>query len=258
MTSSDSTHAVTGEEPGHTDGVPPPERPRSRLLLLWDVDHTLIETRGVGRAIYDRAFLAATGRPLDQLATISGRTELDIMRESLRLNALEPTDEAVRRLADALIRGYQDARDELAAQGRALPGAHATLAALADNPAVFQTVLTGNLHAVARIKLEVFDLDRFLDLDVGAYGDDHTERSELVAIAQRRAAQRTGTPSDNDTTILIGDTPNDVAAALTAGVRVIGLATGKTSTAELQDAGATWTANQALDIQALIEALVPI
>jgi phosphoglycolate phosphatase-like HAD superfamily hydrolase len=226
-------------------------------LVLWDVDHTLIETRGVGRAIYDRAFLAATGRPLDQLATISGRTELDIMRESLRLNGLQPTDEATRGLADALIRGYKDARDELAAQGRALPGAHATVAALADNPTVFQTVLTGNLREVARIKLEVFDLDGFLDLDAGAYGDDHTDRSELVAVAQHRAERRTGTPFDNNTTLLIGDTPNDVAAALTAGVRVIGLATGKTTLSELHHAGATWTATQVPDVQDLIKALAP-
>ena len=44
------------------------------------------------------------------------------MRESLRLNGLEATDDAVRRLAEALVRGYQVACDELAAQGRALPG----------------------------------------------------------------------------------------------------------------------------------------
>lgn len=222
--------------------------------MLWDVDHTLIETRGVGRAIYDRAFLAATGRPLDQLAMISGRTELDIMRESVRLNGLEPTDETVSGLAAALVRGYEDARDELATRGRALPGAYTALAALADNPALFQTVLTGNLREVARIKLEVFDLDGFLDLDAGAYGDDHTERAELVAIAQHRAEQPTGTPFDNDATILIGDTPNDVAAALTAGVRVIGLATGKTTPADLRHAGATWTARQLSDVEKLIKA----
>src|SRR6266568_8382733 len=57
-----------------------------RLLVLWDVDHTLIETRGVGRAIYDQAFLVATGRPMTELANVSGRTELDIMTESLRIN----------------------------------------------------------------------------------------------------------------------------------------------------------------------------
>ena len=68
-------------------------RPALRLFVLWDLDHTLIETRGVGRALYERAFPAATGKPLTTLASISGRTELDIMAESLRLNDIAPTNE---------------------------------------------------------------------------------------------------------------------------------------------------------------------
>ena len=76
-------------------------RPALRLLVLWDLDHTLIETRGVGRALYERAFPAATGKPLTTLASISGRTEMDIMAESLRLNNIAPTDEMITRLARA-------------------------------------------------------------------------------------------------------------------------------------------------------------
>jgi hypothetical protein len=65
-----------------------------RLLVLWDLDHTLIGARGVGRAIYERAFPTATGTPLAiAVASMSGQTELDIMTESLRLNAIEPTEE---------------------------------------------------------------------------------------------------------------------------------------------------------------------
>lgn len=208
------------------------------LLVLWDIDHTLIETRGVGRAVYERAFPAAIGRPLTELADVAGRTELDIMAESLRLNGIEPTEEAVERLAAALVRGYEDARDELRTTGRALPGAAETLADLAGRPAVHQTVLSGNLRAVARIKLEVFGLDRYLDLAAGAYGDDNPDRPKLVAIAQHRAADATGVLFSNDATVLIGDTPNDVAAGLAAGVRVIGVATGKSDTDELRSAGA--------------------
>jgi phosphoglycolate phosphatase-like HAD superfamily hydrolase len=182
-------------------------QPAPRLLVLWDLDHTLIETRGVGRAIYERAFPAATGTPLTTLATISGRTELDIMAESLRLNNIEPTEEMVTQLARALVRGYQDARDELRTVGRALPGVKDTLASLAHNPTVYQSVLTGKLRDVARIKLEVFTVDHYLDLDAGAYGDDDPERPKLVAIAQQRAAERTGVMFDNDATVLIGDTP---------------------------------------------------
>jgi phosphoglycolate phosphatase-like HAD superfamily hydrolase len=217
----------------------PSDAPSPRLLLLWDVDHTLIETRGVGFAIYQRAFPAATGEPLTELATISGRTELDIMRETLRINGIEPTNEAVNELASALIQGYEDARDELASRGRALPGTRDTLAALSDNTAFFQTVLTGNLREVARIKLEVFGLDPFLDLEAGAYGDDHQERAELVAIAQQRARERVGVEFGNEATVVIGDTPNDVSAGLAAGVQVIGVATGKTTFEQLREAGAT-------------------
>ncbi|WP_285480782.1 HAD family hydrolase [Amycolatopsis sp. NBRC 101858] len=209
-----------------------------RTLVLWDVDHTLIETRGVGRAIYDRAFPAATGRPLAKLAQISGRTELDIMAESLRVNGLEPTDEAVKKLADALVQGYDDARDELATTGRALPGAREVLEHLATNPAIHQGILTGNLREVARIKLEVFGLNQYLDFESSAFGDDHADRPELVRIARERAETQTGARFELRDIVLVGDTPNDVKAALTAGVRVIAVATGKSSAEQLRAAGA--------------------
>ncbi|WP_410669446.1 HAD family hydrolase [Amycolatopsis sp. cmx-4-68] len=224
-----------------------------RTLVLWDVDHTLIETRGVGRAIYDRAFPAATGRPLAKLAQISGRTELDIMAESLRVNGLEPTDEAVQKLADALVQGYEDARDELATTGRALPGAHEALEQLAADPTIHQGILTGNLREVARIKLEVFGLDQYLDFESSAYGDDHADRPELVRIAQERAEAQSGARFELRDIVLIGDTPNDVKAALTAGVRVIGVATGKSTEAELAKAGASAVVSGLADVARLIE-----
>ncbi|HEX3783153.1 MAG TPA: HAD family hydrolase [Pseudonocardiaceae bacterium] len=234
-----------------------PEAPdRRRLLVLWDVDHTLIETRGVGRAIYDRAFPAATGRPLATLASISGRTELDIMRESLRINGIQPSDEQVQALASALVEGYETARDELLARGRALPGAVEVLRLLADNPGIYQSVLSGNLREVARIKLEVFGLDRYLDLGAGAYGDDDPERPKLVAIAQARAAERTGVMFSNEDTVVVGDTPKDVEAGLTAGVRVIGVATGKSTAEELAQAGAHYVIDDLCEAPELFSKLM--
>jgi len=230
------------------------------VLVLWDIDHTLMETRGVGFAIYKRAFPTATGKPLDKLAKISGRTELDILHEKLRVNNVGRSSEAVSKLAAALINGYDTARNELAATGGALPGAKVTLEYLAAQPEIHQGVLAGNLRDVARIKLEVFGLDSHLDLDASAYGDDHTDRAELVAIAQSRASARTRMTFDNRNTVLIGDTPNDVKAGATAGVRVIGVASGKTSIKELRDAGATDTVADLTDpelIQRLIQRDLP-
>jgi phosphoglycolate phosphatase len=211
------------------------------ILVLWDIDHTLIETRGVGRAIYERAFPAVTGKPLRQLAEVAGRTELVIMHDTLQLHDVEPTEQMMRRLAAALIQGHEDARAELATTGRVLPGAKETLAALASDPRIHQAVLSGNLRDVSRIKLEVFGLDPYLDLASSAYGDDHTERPELVAISQQRATERMAATFDNQHTVLIGDTPKDVEAALTAGVQVIAVASGKSSETELTQAGAPVT-----------------
>jgi phosphoglycolate phosphatase-like HAD superfamily hydrolase len=223
---------MTGED---TATQPP------HILVLWDIDHTLIETRGVGRAIYERAFPMITGKPLRQLARVAGRTELVIMRDTLQLHGIEPSEQTMRRLAAALAQGYDDARAELATTGRVLPGARETLAALAAEPRVHQGVLSGNLRDVSRIKLEVFGLDSYLDLASSAYGDDHTERPELVGIAQKRATERTAARFDNQHTVLIGDTPSDVDAALTAGVRIIAVASGTSDETELAQAGAPVT-----------------
>ncbi|TCO54360.1 HAD family hydrolase [Actinocrispum wychmicini] len=227
------------------------------VLALFDLDHTLIETRGVGREMYERVFPAVTGTSFRKLATVSGRTELDIIRETLDLHGLEPTDATIRQLASALVAGYAAARDELRARGRALPGAKETLVTLAADPAIHQGVLTGNLREVARIKLQVFGLAEYLDLETSAYGDDHRERYELVAIAQRRAAERTGLTFDNEHTVLIGDTPKDVEAALAAGVRVIGVATGKFSVAELREAGATAVVPNLNNVAQLVSPYLP-
>lgn len=222
------------------------------ILVLWDIDHTLIEMRGLGQAIYERVFPAVTGKPLRQLAEVAGRTEFVIMHDTLQLHDIEPTDQMMRRLAAALVLGHEDARQELATTGRALPGAKEILAALAAHPRIHQAVLSGNLRDVSRIKLEVFGLDSYLDLASSAYGDDHTERPELVTIAQQRATERTAATFDNQHTVLIGDTPKDVEAALTAGVRVIGVASGKSDERALIEAGAPATVSDLTDTAALV------
>ena len=209
-----------------------------RRLVLWDIDHTLLQSRGMGREMYERAVPAAFGQPFQQLADVSGRTELDIIAETLKLHGIEPTDTAIGKLVNALIDSYEAGRDEFASQARVLPGAREALEALASEPAVHQGVLTGNLRAVARIKLVALGLEQFLDLETSSYGDDHADRAELVTIARERAAQQIGTQFDPGDTVLIGDTPRDVAAALTAGVQVIAVATGRSSIKDLQAAGA--------------------
>src|SRR3989442_13575306 len=100
-------------------------------LVLWDVDHTLIETRGFGAELYRRAFEEVTGRRMEHRVEVTGRTELAIWADTLRLHAIEPTTELERDYAIALARQYELHADELSRRGRTLPGAGAALDALA-------------------------------------------------------------------------------------------------------------------------------
>jgi phosphoglycolate phosphatase len=202
--------------------------------------------------MYEYAFPTATGKPFGALANVAGRTELDIMRETLEQNDVSSAESQVQKLAAELVRAYEENREQLAERGRALPGALDALRALHAEPAVHQSVLTGNLRQVARIKLEVFGLERFVDLDSGAYGEDGSERYQLVEVAQGRATERTGISFDGEHTVLIGDTPKDVEAALLAGVRIIGVATGKTDEATLRKAGATTVVSSLMPTQDLV------
>lgn len=222
-----------------TETLPIVTTESQKRLVLWDIDHTLIESRGVGRAMYERVFPAVTGQPLRELATVHGRTELDIMHETLRHHDIEPTAQLIDSLAGALADGYRTAIAELTDRGRVLPGVWQALRTLADETGLYQGVLTGNTTEVARTKIEAFGLDRYVDLSLGAYGDDHRDRGELVALACERATRRLGHTVTAGTALLIGDTPGDVAAALDTGSRIIAVASGRYSVDDLRAAGAT-------------------
>ena len=116
-----------------------------------------------------------------------------------------------------------------------LAGASDAVAALAS-AGIRQSVLTGNIRPLAALKLRLAGLGEHLDLDVGAYGDVHEVRAELVAVARRAAREAYGTDFSGSSTVLIGDTPLDVEAALAAGARVVAVATGSYPAADLAGA----------------------
>lgn len=204
-------------------------------LVLWDVDKTLVDVSGVSRDIYAVAFEKVTGRPLDKLAEMTGRTEHAILVETLALNGVSET--AFDAFYEALGAAAHDLRGKMREVGRALPGAGEAITALRRD-GVVQSVATGNLRSIAETKLQAFDLHAGLDFDVGGYGDDHGTRAELVRLARERTRDKYGVDLARDGVVVIGDTPLDIEGAHGAGALAVGVATGVSTVENLAAAGA--------------------
>jgi phosphoglycolate phosphatase-like HAD superfamily hydrolase len=224
-----------------------------RLLVLWDVDYTLVDSDGVGRELYQIAFREMFGGQLPQPGSMAGRTDRAIALEVLTLAGVaEP-----RQRVDAfhlLMAGHAaEMADLVLERSRVLPGAAQAMAALAAlaappgrdggpggrvGPALVQSLLTGNIRALAEVKLRPLGLTDHLDLDAGAYGDAHEIRAELVGVARASAARRYGSDFGGQATVLVGDTPLDVGAALATSARAVGVATGSFTAEDLAAAGA--------------------
>jgi phosphoglycolate phosphatase len=207
------------------------------LLVLWDVDYTLLTAVGLGNRLYQVVFRDMFGRDLAAIAPKGGRTDRAILLDTLALAGVAEPQAHVDDFLAALAREVAALDGSVQAEVRALPGAAAAIAALAA-AGVRQSVLTGNIRPLAAVKLAAAGLGEHLDLDVGAYGDGHEVRAELVAVARQAARAVYGADFTGRSTVLIGDTPLDVAAALATGARAVGVATGSFAAADLIAAGA--------------------
>lgn len=229
-----------------------------RTLVLWDIDHTLISIGDLSDEIYGDVFCRVTRRPLETLADMTGRTDLAITADTLRLHGIEPTDELMRTFAETLAEAFSARQDDIRTRGRALPGARAALEALAPRGDVIQSVLTGNMRPIAVCKLAAFGLDGLVDFEAGAYGLDDAERPPLVKLAQARAEGRYGETFDATTTVLVGDTPNDVLAGHEGGARVVAVATGASDASALRAAGAELVLESLADTDAVVRAVLDV
>ena len=207
------------------------------LLVLWDLDYTLLSAGGLGNRLYEAVFKDLFGRDLTAIAPKAGRTDRAILLDTLALAGVAEPQAHVDDFMALLGRRASAMDGSAQAYVRALPGAAAAIAALAA-AGTRQSVLTGNIRPLAVAKLAAAGLGEHLDLDVGAYGDVHEVRAELVPVARRAARAAYGSDFAGRSTVLVGDTPLDVAAALDTGARAVGVATGSFPAADLVAAGA--------------------
>lgn len=215
-----------------------------KRLVLWDIDGTLLRSGGAGREVFDAAVSRVLERRLDPeaFATVrmGGKTDPQIAREVLRV-AEVADDEVDRHLPDVLRHLETElaaAAERIRRDGRVLPGVEALLQRLHDDARVVQSVLTGNIAANAAVKVGAFGLEKWLDLDVGAYGSDHHDRRELVGVALDKIERGYGRRFSPEETWIIGDTERDFECARAGGAHCLLVATGAGSLEALGGLGA--------------------
>jgi phosphoglycolate phosphatase len=222
----------------------------AELLVLWDVDYTLVSADGLGTRLYEVVFREMFGRELTVVAPKAGRTDRAIVADTLALAGVPRGD------VDSFLAALERVAADGAVPGpvRPLPGAAGAIAAVAA-AGLRQSVLTGNVRPLAALKLRRAGLGEHLDLDAGAYGDTHEVRAELVEVARRAASRLYGASFDGPATVLVGDTPLDVEAALATGARVVAVATGSYPAASLVAAGADVVLPDLTDAARLVAAV---
>jgi len=202
------------------------------MLCLFDIDGTLIDTRGAGMASLQAAcrdVFGDDGPPLD----LAGSTDLGLLKKLGDHYLFDASDmDFANRFFETYHKHLEHHLHAEEYAGILIDGATVLIEALVCNGSAALGLLTGNTERGARLKVSRHGINHHFPF--GAYGCDHADRNRLGPIALERAALHHGKKFDPANTWIIGDTPRDIACAKAAGARCLAVATGSFTAAELE------------------------
>lgn len=204
-------------------------------LILFDIDGTLLISRGIGREAKRRAMLETFGEvgELDQ-HVFGGKTDWQILADLLAPYG-KSSDDIGREMPSyerVMARHMREIQDAYRAD--ALPYAMELVRTLRDRDDTIAGLVSGNTSMTAAIKLEMagFKRDWFA---VGAFGNEAAERDKLTRLALERAQRHSARSIAGGDVIVIGDTPADIEAARAIGAVAVAVSTGYTARGQLRD-----------------------
>jgi len=195
-------------------------------LVLFDIDKTL--TKGGVEPHYKAfqvAFLEVYGvKEEGNHCNFEGMTDKRIITEVLKTYSID--ENTIRAKIDQCMELMGSYYMKQKLEISLMPGVEELLDAL--NQGYKMGLVTGNIEPIARHKMESINLNHlFL---IGGFGNESTDRADLVRNAVKRAEDKFGT---RFTTYLFGDTIHDIKAGIDAGVTTIALTTGNYSADDL-------------------------
>jgi phosphoglycolate phosphatase len=223
--------------------------------LLFDIDGTLLNPNKEGRTYFGRALVEVFGEtgPIDDF-DMAGKTDWQIVTELMTQAGFDPELVAVKR--EAAFTAY--ARHvEIAAPTfsmAVLPGVLHLLEMLSEQPEYILGLVTGNVKEAVPHKLKAVGIDP-RQFSFGAFGSEHPDRNALPGLAISRLEIALGKKINLKRVLVIGDTPRDIACARHAGVKVLCVATGHFSRAELASHAPDFLLDDLTDAEAVLEIL---
>jgi phosphoglycolate phosphatase len=198
-------------------------------ILFWDIDGTLLNSKGAGRLALQEVTRELTGNPVDlSHIRMAGMTDWGIASQILEHLEISPSPQAIEELL-GLYQHYIHA--SLAqTQGFVLAGVRDILETLEKREDVLCLLLTGNIEAGARAKLAHYGLEKYFQ--GGGFGEGTVDRCAVarkaLAVAQAQVER-----VHLDRCYVLGDTPHDIRCGQAIGARTIGIASGHYSVADL-------------------------
>lgn len=197
----------------------------SKLLLLFDIDGTLLKVNGkVNHEILADA-LSACGVDRAPIFNerFAGRTDRDIF---LSLPGVHPE------MFEDLRKEYSLLMEKSLSESdiKVIPGVESCLQYLKKEGYALG-LITGNCREAAYTKLNKAGLDHYFSS--GGFGDLHEDRNYLPKLARASSSEYFGYAFRPEETFIIGDTPNDIRCARYASSHAIAVSTGTYSHEEL-------------------------
>lgn len=188
--------------------------------ILFDIDGTLINTRGAGSAALHSAMVDAFGCDQQHRVEMSGRTDRAIVRDLFQAHNVEDTDANWQTLSEHYLTHLPVTLAQK--DGFVIRGIPELLDVLTPRDDIFMGLLTGNTTRGAELKLSHFGL--WEHFSFGGYGDWHHDRDSVAVDAVARLRDIADIPADRIT--VIGDTPHDITCARHIGAKAVAVLTG--------------------------------
>lgn len=220
---------------------------KKTILLIFDIDATLLLTGGAGKISFERVFEEEFSvqncwkdtRP-------DGKTDPAIIDEiALREMGRTLSAEEHQRVAAKYIAYFaQDIQES--DRFRVMPGIPSLLESLSSDPIFSLGIGTGNFRGTAHEKLKKGNLLQYFSY--GGYACDSRERALILDHARKRS------PCQKPTAVwVIGDTPADIEAGHAINAKVLAVATGSYSTEQLSSHKPAFVQKDLSDLEAILK-----